>query len=71
LNEAKSAGLATDTVESAALLEFMPKFWKTSAPFRYERPGNAMPVLFHYGRIISISRPGSCRRMTDISLPDA
>jgi hypothetical protein len=29
-NEAKSAGLATDTVESAALLEFMPEFWKTS-----------------------------------------
>jgi hypothetical protein len=35
LTEAKSAGIAMEPVESAALLEFMPRFWETDAGRRW------------------------------------
>jgi hypothetical protein len=31
LTEAKAVGIATDPVESAALLAFLPRFWETAA----------------------------------------
>ncbi len=36
LAEARAAGLAVDPVESAALLEFMPSFWRTQAGDRWQ-----------------------------------